>query len=99
MDLIVEANNQAELDPDQLDSPFATALHNIEIETLNDFVQHNLISQNDLRKILEASKNSTRTALQATNARPMFVPGTRRINLGRFSNFITHLPDINSADA
>lgn len=73
----------------------------VAIEKLDDLVDSGLVgSKNDLTSMLDSARAATDTALQSIARSPdaAFVPGTRRIDLGRFRPFAIRSAEVAHAD-
>lgn len=71
------------------------------IEKLDDLVENGLVrSRDDLNSMLDSARAATDTALRSIARTPdaTFVPGTRRIDLGRFRPFAIGAAEVAHAD-
>lgn len=90
MDLVTNRNTQLVLDADQPDPALSAAHFARPIERLTDLVDLGLTTKTSLNAMLTAARESTQDAL-GRPGRPVFVPGTRRPDLQRYSGYLNRL--------
>lgn len=90
MNLVTPENSQVILDADQPEAAWAPARVERTIERLTDLVDLGLTTRDNLVRMLGAARAATEDAL-GRPGRAVFVPGTRRPDLQRYSGYLSRL--------
>ncbi|GGJ67778.1 hypothetical protein [Deinococcus aquiradiocola] len=99
MDLIVQEHTTLMLDIEHPPRALADAAVRETLTSLTDLVRLGMIDEPSLTSMFTAAQTSTQEALQRQSGRPAMVPGTNRVDLGRFSGFINRVPESQGAEA
>jgi hypothetical protein len=99
--LIVEAGSVVTLE-ENMPNDFAAQPERLQINKLEDFVDHGLVKSTDtLNRLLDAAKIVTEEKLRDPSTHSPFVPirGTSRADLRRFGAFTSQVQDVSTVEA